>query len=124
MSMMSGVRGQREEFVPKPNGVEYPLAASCLGCRKDETAAPGVKLSRCARCKLVRYVCFVLLVFLWMASSMILLHLGIVARNARLRIGRDTSRFGLLRLFLMRRGDLSDFQVCKHVRSVKWENWD
>ncbi|KAF4622914.1 hypothetical protein D9613_001508 [Agrocybe pediades] len=39
----------------KPEGVEFPLSASCCNCKKDSTGTPDARLRRCARCKLVRY---------------------------------------------------------------------
>ncbi|KAF9527064.1 hypothetical protein CPB83DRAFT_836832 [Crepidotus variabilis] len=44
-----------DQYIPKPDGVEYPLAASCCGCKDDNTAKRGVKMSRCGGCKLSRY---------------------------------------------------------------------
>jgi len=43
-----------EHNYPKPDGVTYPLAGSCCGCKKDATADPKAKMNRCGGCKLVR----------------------------------------------------------------------
>ncbi|KAF8169935.1 hypothetical protein BJ912DRAFT_158834 [Pholiota molesta] len=51
MAAMSGLRADFPEF--DSDGVEYPLAGSCLNCQKDTSAKST--LSRCGGCKLVRY---------------------------------------------------------------------
>jgi hypothetical protein len=89
MRMMSALPPEKEEYLSKPKGVEYPLAASCLGCQKDESAQG--KLSRCAGCKLVRYAASILSWFgVWRVLYFLLL--GIVVPDARLMIGRGTRR--------------------------------
>ncbi|KAJ7640685.1 hypothetical protein DFH06DRAFT_1214923 [Mycena polygramma] len=41
--------------LPKPAGPAIPLASSCAKCQREETGAPGSSISRCSRCKLIRY---------------------------------------------------------------------
>ncbi|KAJ7909521.1 hypothetical protein B0H13DRAFT_2014203 [Mycena leptocephala] len=42
--------------LPKPPGSAIPLASACAKCQREETGAPGSAISRCSRCKLIRYV--------------------------------------------------------------------
>ncbi|KAJ7123375.1 hypothetical protein C8R44DRAFT_875581 [Mycena epipterygia] len=41
--------------IPRPDGLSGGLSGACLTCRKEQTAAPEFTMSRCAKCKLVRY---------------------------------------------------------------------
>ncbi|KAJ7919856.1 hypothetical protein B0H13DRAFT_1868078 [Mycena leptocephala] len=41
--------------IPRPEGMSGGLSGACLTCRKETTAAPEFNMSRCAKCKLVRY---------------------------------------------------------------------
>ncbi|TCD65879.1 hypothetical protein EIP91_002039 [Steccherinum ochraceum] len=34
---------------------EFPLAASCISCKREETGNPDARLMRCGGCKIVRY---------------------------------------------------------------------
>lgn len=53
-AQMAALSGLRADFADLDNadGVEYPLAGSCLNCQKDTSEKS--KLSRCGGCKLVR----------------------------------------------------------------------
>ncbi|KAJ7139298.1 hypothetical protein C8R44DRAFT_302552 [Mycena epipterygia] len=42
-------------YLPKPPGPAIPLASSCTKCRREETGAPDVPISRCGGCKLTRF---------------------------------------------------------------------
>lgn len=41
-------------FGKRPAGMVYPLAGSCAGCQREDTAVDEGALKRCARCKLTR----------------------------------------------------------------------
>ncbi|KAJ7624059.1 hypothetical protein DFH06DRAFT_1230302 [Mycena polygramma] len=41
--------------IPRPDGMSEGLSGGCVTCRKEATAAPDYPMSRCAKCKLVRY---------------------------------------------------------------------
>lgn len=43
--------------IPRPDGMNGGLSATCLTCRNEETATPGFPMSQCGKCKLVRCVC-------------------------------------------------------------------
>ncbi|KAJ7473685.1 hypothetical protein B0H11DRAFT_2036878 [Mycena galericulata] len=40
---------------PRPDGMSGGLSGTCLTCRNEDTAVPEFHMSRCGKCKLVRY---------------------------------------------------------------------
>ncbi|KAF9482382.1 hypothetical protein BDN70DRAFT_853413 [Pholiota conissans] len=57
MTVLTGTRPNIAKH-GKPDDVQFPLSASCLNCQEDRLAK--AQLSRCGRCKLVRYVCILI----------------------------------------------------------------
>ncbi|KIM92367.1 hypothetical protein PILCRDRAFT_810421 [Piloderma croceum F 1598] len=56
MRIQSGAPGSPAPHLPMPSGVtSFPLAGSCANCQKDETAKADFSISRCGKCKLIRY---------------------------------------------------------------------
>lgn len=44
--------------LPKPSGMVFPLAGSCVCCKHDATAADSANMKKCSKCKMMRYMGF------------------------------------------------------------------